>query len=397
MGATQKRVLFVEPDDMQKRVYSAVLKPEENGWELAYASTAIEAIDLSREQPFDIVVTENRLPDQSGIGLLEILREIHPETIRFLLIDETEKAGLRSLVSSAQQVLIKPLKLKPFIAQINRALALRSLVRDPAILKLLGEAGELPALPRIFQELTRLLNDPNTSLHDVGELIEQDIVLSSKILKVANSALFNLRQAAQSVTQAVPLLGSSAVNSLVFSQSMQNTFSSGAQDEAFFEELNQHSIQVATATARILSCWDAGRELIEKSVFCGIAHDLGKLVLAKYAPEKWRQVQAELQKGEQTDIELERNLIGITHTDLAAYLLAVWGFPNEQIMAIAFHHEPSRVNETEFGLLCALHIAEGCCSPEPQKDTLDWAYLEANRITPDDIAGLKIMLAEQEA
>lgn len=393
---TQKRVLFVEPNDMQRKVYTAVLKPADNEWELTFSSSAADALKKCSYTPFDIVVTLNRLPDQSGIELLEQLRETYPEMIRFLLIEEAEKNSMRSLVSSAQQVLVKPIKLQAFTTQINRALTLRNLVRDPAILKVLGSTDTLPPLPRIFQELSRMLSDANTSLQEAGELISQDIVLSSKILKMANSALFSLRSPAQSVKQAVPLLGSSAVSSLVFSQSMANTFKGAAGGEEFFEELNQHSIAVATATTRILANWKAGRELIEKSIFCGMAHDLGKLVLARYAPEKWTQIQTELQTGEKTDIELEREMIGLTHADLTAYLLAIWGFPNDQIIAIGFHHEPSRFSESEFGLMGALHIAENCCRSESEKENFDWDYLTKNRITPDDIEAIKVMLAEPD-
>jgi HD-like signal output (HDOD) protein len=395
MEMTSRRVLFVEPDEGQKKIYSAVLKPEENGWELTFASNAADALELNRNNPFDIVVSVSQLPDQGGSELLESLKETAPQTIRFLLIDESEKHAFRSLVSSSQQVLIKPIELKPFVTQINAALALRKLVHDPAILNLLGGADTLPPLPRVFQELTLKLNNPNTSLADVAELISQDIVLSSKILKMANSAMFNLREPAQNVTHAVSLLGSSAVSTLVFSQGMYVSFKRDAESEAFIEELNRHSIECAALTAKILSSWRVGQDIIEKAVFCGIAHDLGKLVLAKYAPEKWAQVLSELEKGEKSEVELERSVIGISHADVTAYLLAAWGFPNDQIIAIAFHHEPSRICETERGLLCALHIAENCCARQVQKEYFDHNYLEANHITKEDIATFKAIYEDE--
>ncbi len=394
---SRKRVLFVEPDETQKNLYMAELRSEDNDLQVAFAASAKEAVKQHGQQPFDIVISANNLPDERGIGLLETIRESHPETIRFLLVDETAKAGMRSMISVAQQILVKPITLEPFMAKVNRALALRDLVQGPANLKTLGDIEALPPLPRIFQEISRMLNNPKAPLLDVAELISQDIVLSSQVLKMANSALFSLRVPAQSVMQAVPLLGSGAVSSLVFSQSMGETFKGSAADEAFFEELNWHAIACATATTRILASWGADQMLVEKSVFCGIAHDLGKLLFARYVPEKWQQVQAELKKGEKTDVELEREIIGLAHPELAAYLLAEWGFPDEQIIAIGFHHEPSRFSETERGLMCALHIAENCCTPPPQKENYDWAYLEKTRVTQDEIDAIKEMLGYENS
>lgn len=395
MGIATKRVLFVEPEEASRKIYSKVLKPEENGWELSFAPTGAEALELIWDNPFDIVICVNKLPDLLGTELLENLRETAPQTIRFLLIDETEKKTFRSLVSSAQQILIKPIELKPFITQINRALALRKLVKDPTILKLVGGEEVLPPLPSVFQELTRKLNDPTTCLNDVAELIAKDIVLSSKILKMANSALFGLREPAKNVTHAVSLLGTSAVSTLVFSEGAYNTFKDNSKNNAYFEELNRHSIECAALASRILTHWRASREMIEKSIFCGVAHDLGKLVLAKYAPDKWARVLEEIRKSNRLDVEVEREIIGISHTELTAYLLAVWGFPNDQIIAMAFHHEPSRIEEKEFGLLCALHIAENLTEKKPLCGHFDDKYLEENRITQTDINNFKIIYNEE--
>jgi HD-like signal output (HDOD) protein len=395
MSEASRRVLIAEPNPLQQKIFRGVLKPEENGWELLFASSATEVMEKHLETPIDIIVSVNQLKDCTGSELFESLRDSAPEIIRLLLIDEAEKRAMRSPVSSAQQILLKPLALPPFIKQINRSLALRAVVHDPAILAFLGDANTLPPLPRVFQQLTQKLNDPNSSLTDIGEMIAQDIVLSSKILQLANSALFSLRVPAQNVTHAVSLLGSSAVSSLVFSQSVFNSFKGSAATEAFFEELNRHSIECATLTAKILHHWGAGREIIDKSLFCGIAHDLGKLVLARYAPEKWTAVQQEYMRTGRPDIELEREIIGVSHTDLTAYLLTVWGFSNDQILAIVFHHEPSRVQESEFGLLCALHIAENCCLKPGEKPHFDETYLNDCRITPEELAGFRFMYEDE--
>jgi len=396
MSDPNKRILFVESKEAPQDTFTRNLKPKENGWIPSFASSALEALELVQNNPYDIIISANNLPDQSGVGLFELIKESHPESIRFLLIDESEKKRMRSQVNSAQQVLLNPLELKPFVKQVNRAFALRSITHDPALLKLLGDTNALPPLPRVFQELTAALDNPNSSLGDVADIISKDIAISAKILALANSALFTLRAPATTIPHAVSLLGSGLICSLVFSQGMGDSFATDAESEKFIEELNRHSIECASVTSRILSHWGASRELTEKAVFCGIAHDIGKLVLAKFAPEKWSEVLAAIKSEEQTDIEAERSIIGVSHCEVAAYLLGIWGFPNDQILAIAFHHEPERVQEHELGILCALHLAEYYCSSEKNRTDLNWEYLKDCRLEGKDVALLLAMLDDPE-
>jgi HD-like signal output (HDOD) protein len=295
------------------------------------------------------------------------------------------------MVGEAQQVLLKPLELNLFIKQVNRAFSLRPVINDPAILSLLGHAESIPPLPRVFQAVSNKLRDPHASMMEVAEIISGDIVLSSKILKLANSALFQLSEPAGNVSHAVALLGSSAVGSLVFSEGLRDVFKGDSETERLAEELNRHSLACATLASNIMYTWNAGRELTDKAVFCGIAHDLGKLAIAKHEPEAWKHIQTEIAKGERSDVEIERAMFGISHCEIAAYLLAVWGFPNDQISAIAFHHEPSKLNDLEFGLLCALHLAENVSRSSLHGQLLDWEYLEAAGISTDDIEALRTL------
>ncbi|MDF7798729.1 response regulator [Pontiellaceae bacterium B1224] len=395
MSELAHRMLFVEPNKELWPIFTAVLKPLENNWKLAFAASALDA--LSMGESYDFMITANSLPDGNGLGLCDLFKEEAPETIRYLLIEPEEARMFRSLVSSAQQVLIKPLDLKTFKAQLQRSTALRSIVQNQDIRKLLGSGDSLPPLPRIFEELSRKLSDPNAPLSEISELIAKDVTLSSKVLRLANSAFFNLRMPANTIAQATSLLGSNTISSLVFSQSVSKSFMSEFVSEHFIEELNQHSIEVASLASDILETWGASSAVVEKVLLCGIAHDLGKIVLAKYAPEKWQEAQAEIQTSERSDAEIEREIIGLGHPELAAYLLAIWGFSTDQIMAIIFHHEPSRANETEFGLLCALHVAEHCCEKELPNQHFDWNYLEGFRITETEVDGFKAMLEEKRS
>ncbi|MBN2684564.1 MAG: HDOD domain-containing protein [Pontiellaceae bacterium] len=388
-----KRILLVEPNRNMCEALKMGFRSINHSWDVRFAVTAAEALSINAEHPCDLIASSNELSgEMSGLDLLAELKEISPETIRFLIINESEEGAARGLVDVPQQVLTRPLDLKKFVQQVERAFTLRSVIRSPAVLQLLGKAESLPSLPRVFYRISEKLNDPNASLYDIAAIIEEDIVLSSKVLKLANSALFNLRMPAGTVSQAVSLLGSRTISSLVFSQGLGDTFSGGDEMNDFLEELNRHSLECATMVTHILTTWNADKKLIDKAFFCGIAHDLGKLVLAKYASEEWPKITAAIEAGDRSDFDIEREVVGISHAEIAAYLLAVWGFPNDQVFAVAFHHNPGKIRSRDLGLLCALHLAENLLRTHLHGSDLDWEYLEDCRISPDDVDMLSAMV-----
>ncbi|MBN2703762.1 MAG: HDOD domain-containing protein [Pontiellaceae bacterium] len=389
-----KRILLIKPSRNMFDALKMGFRSVDSSCDVLYAATAEEALSINAEHRCDLVATSNELDgEMSGLELLAELKATSPETIRFFIIDESEEKSMRGgLVDVPQQVLTYPVNLKNFVQQAERAFALRSVIRNPQILKLLGRADSLPPLPRVFHRISEKMNDPNASLYDIAAIVEEDIVLSSKVLKLANSSLFNLRMPVGTVSQAVSFLGSRTVGSLVFSQGLGETFSGGHEMNYFLEELNRHSLECATMLTHILTSWNSDQKLIDKAFFCGIAHDLGKLVLAKYAPQEWLQIMQAIEAGDRTDVEIEREVVGITHAEIAAYLLAVWGFPNDQVIAVAFHHNPAKIRSRDPGILCALHLAENLLSTHLHGSDLDWNYLEDCRISHEDVDMLSAMV-----
>ena len=88
--------------------------------------------------------------------------------------------------------------------------------KNELLLAVLG-SDELPTLPTVASKLISLTSKEETTLSDIADLVSQDISLSSKILKVSNSAFYSFPQQIGSIKQAVSILGTNAVRSLVLS------------------------------------------------------------------------------------------------------------------------------------------------------------------------------------
>lgn len=365
------------------------LKLPRTEWKCSQTLSAEKALELCVDHSYDLVVTSNRLPKLDGTELLRTIKHIAPSAIRMLVIEPDEVEAFRTLVCDAQQILVKPLVRKRFVEKLKNALALRSVINDPTILKVLGDADALPPLPRIFGLVCEKLGDDETALSEVAAIISEDIVLSSRVLKLANSALFSPREPIGDIGHAVAMLGGVAVSALVFAYGVTDSFKRGAVTDGFAEQLHRHSVECAVRASNILLARGGNLWQADQVFFCGIAHNLGKLVLASLLPMRWKKIQDEIATGNHGALEAERMLAGASHCELAAYLMAVWGFPLNMVEAVAYHHEPSRAPNRPSELLCALHLADNLCENNPFEVQLDWQGLAKAGISKGDFAELE--------
>src|SRR5664280_1103465 len=98
-------------------------------------------------------------------------------------------------------------------------------------------------------------------------------------------------------------------------------------------------------------------KISETTFTAGLLHDLGKLVLAGNVPEMYETVQRMRESKNISQLEAERLVLGTTHVEVGACLLATWSLPLPILEAIACHHAPRQSTETGFSLLAAVHVA----------------------------------------
>jgi HD-like signal output (HDOD) protein len=85
-------------------------------------------------------------------------------------------------------------------------------------------ADDLPVMPAIAREIIRAVDDPDSCISDIKELIEQDSAIAAKLLKMSNSALYGFPSEINSITHAISLLGTRTVRKLVLAVSLKKTF-----------------------------------------------------------------------------------------------------------------------------------------------------------------------------
>ncbi len=231
--------------------------------------------------------------------------------------------------------------------------------RVQEIQKHITRIGDLPTLPEVATKVSMLVKDPNSNVSDIVSVIRNDPSLTSKILKIANSAFYGMRRRIESLNMALVILGMREINSLVTAISIFKAFPSDSVNSDFdYRQFWLHSAGVGEI-AKLLGRRLGFRE--ESSVFTGgLLHDLGKIVIAKYFFEEFVE-SLELSAKENISMrEAENRILGTDHTEIGAWLAERWGLPDFLVNTIRFHHHvlQAPTNDAEIALV---HLADIFC------------------------------------
>jgi len=193
----------------------------------------------------------------------------------------------------------------------------------------------LPTLPTIVARINQLVQDPNTSAADINEVLSNDLALSSRLLKLANSSYYGFPSKISSVTHAVVLLGYNTVRNVALSAFVIDALE--ARDLPFgYRPFWAHSVATAAAASTLLR--PRSRQLADDGFICGLLHDIGKVVLHQFARPQFAEVLGLVRRRDCLIAEAEREVLGFTHAEVGGALLSEWHLPPFLYSAVADHH-----------------------------------------------------------
>jgi putative nucleotidyltransferase with HDIG domain len=141
-------------------------------------------------------------------------------------------------------------------------------------------------------------------------------------------------------------------------------------------KLWEHSIETAHAAKRLAHFEKLPRSLCEEAFVSGLLHDIGKLIMAANASKDYEAVMERSAGGTLPTDEIEREIFGVTHAQIGAYLLGLWGLPDAIVNTVDLHHDPRNSAETSFTPLAAVHAAQ-CLRPGVNRlNRLDTEYIK---------------------
>lgn len=372
----KKRILFVDDEPMVLRGLQRTLRKMREAWDMAFASSAQEALAILDNNPMDVIISDMKMPEMDGTQLLAQVKQRHPHVVRLILSGHVEQETTIKSVRFAHQCLSKPCDVEVLKQTLAKLFALRDILSDESIKKIVSQIESLPSLPAIYTQIMAEMQSDDPSIKNVGAIISRDISMTAKILQVVNSVFFGLPQKISNPQQAVMLLGLETIKSLVLSVKIFSEFSQKKNSWFNLDAIFNHSISVSTHAKAIIKSEKMDQEVINYSLMAGLLHDLGKLILATNFKDTYRQLLTESQNSTHELWELEHETFGTSHAEIGAYLMGLWNLENPIIEAIAFHHCPAKSVSTQMGLLAAVHVANALDHAEglPQDRQMDLQY-----------------------
>jgi len=202
-------------------------------------------------------------------------------------------------------------------------------VPDCAGLDLVAELEALPASPTSAMRVLFLADDPNSSASDLGVAIGSDPSLTSRVMKVANSAYYGLSGRVPSATFAITVLGFDTVRAIAAATAAGITGDSGTLPDGFWV----HAASVAVSCSLV-----APRVTVRgpEAFSLGLLHDLGHALLHRGLGPLPADAPPETE--DTARLAYERDRWGIDHATAASRVLAAWWFPQEFTRALGGHH-----------------------------------------------------------
>jgi HD-like signal output (HDOD) protein len=349
-----RRILFVDDEPKVLEGLQRMLRPQRDRWEMRFACGGEAALAELSSGGFDVIVSDMRMPGMDGATLLEQVRARYPNVVRMVLTGHTSLEAALRAVPVAHQFLSKPCDPVVLRVAVERACNLKSLLSSEQLCKVVAGMEDLPALPRTYAALSEALTDPEVSLDKLTAIVEQDVAISAKILQLVNSPFFGVVRTMTSIREAVAYLGTDILRNLVLSIEAFRMFDKIPKVPDFsIDELQAHSQRCA----KIASKLPTEGHLKDAAQVGALLHDLGKLIVASRLPNELVRVQEAARQRKRPWHEVEQELLGVTHAEIGAYLLGLWGLPYAIVEAVAYHHVPARVPSQGFDSVATVYVA----------------------------------------
>ncbi|HOW67663.1 MAG TPA: HDOD domain-containing protein [Candidatus Paceibacterota bacterium] len=203
---------------------------------------------------------------------------------------------------------------------------------------LIAGVPSLGSYASVLAEIEAVLDNPQSTLTDVGEVIEKDPDLTARLLKLGNSSFYGFPCRVETVSETISLIGIQQVQDLITVSTVVEIFEGISADLVNMKSFWQHS----------LACGVAARQLAlsrrmpkpEKLFVLGLLHDIGRLVLYAQDPEKSRFVFKAYPLSSESLRETEREVLGFDHTEIGECLLRAWNYPANLVAGVRYHHHP---------------------------------------------------------
>ncbi len=211
----------------------------------------------------------------------------------------------------------------------------------------------LPTFPKVVQKALAMLDDPNTTMEQLAEILKYDPSLTANILKLTNSALFGLQQQVTSLDTALALLGQQQIREVLIASATMPLLARGT--EGYFmhaSDMWAHGMGCAIISQHIAE--QCGYSEPSVLFTAALLHDIGKTVMHLYVGPRLPEIVARATSEDMAFTEVEWQVLGGDHAVIGADILRKWDFPPDIVRAVRNHHDPDLYIQDDLSALLAL-------------------------------------------
>jgi putative nucleotidyltransferase with HDIG domain len=226
---------------------------------------------------------------------------------------------------------------------------------------LVDDIGDLVSLPEVVLRINEMVNDEHANAADIAHIISQDPGLATRLLQIANSAMYGKMRQIDSINQAVTFLSTKQIRDIVISTTAANVFAGIPNDVISVADFWHHSLYCALV-ARALAI-HTKKTNADTLFTAGLLHDIGHLIMFNRIPqEELAAIMLTVQGEASMDlIDAERELLGFDHTEVGSHLARQWHLPDIIVECIAYHHHPRQAQQ-HAAAVAHIHIANAIAS-----------------------------------
>ncbi len=225
--------------------------------------------------------------------------------------------------------------------------------------EIMAKMASVPPLPSASIEVIRLVQDPDIPSGEIAQAIEYDPALTANVLRLANSAFLGFPQSVSTVKEALFRLGTNKVFHMVLATTVGKMAQSSIKGyDVSGTDLWDHLIGTAIGSTKVAQV--LGLTPPDYTFTAALMHDIGKVVLGTFAEIDTKNIVAIAIKEKLSFEEAERQILGIDHSEVGAYILHLWNLPAYFVEVTRWHHEPEKLpGDCLAGKL--IHIADVIC------------------------------------
>jgi HD-like signal output (HDOD) protein len=287
------------------------------------------------------------MPNMDGLQFLKRVRELFPRTARVILSGYIEKSvAVESLTRGlASTFILKPWYTEEIEQKIEHILNIRLTLQSKELLNTINEITSLPSLSSIFHEFMQAVHEER-SMADIARIIQKEPSVSTKVLQIANSAFYGMKNCT-SIDKAAVTLGLETLQDILLTISVISSMKWKHEQLVPLQDIFQRAFIM---NYHLPLLYNMKPEVLPYKSFpsVGLTYDVGEIILLQYYPERFMQVIETMSRHPGMDFytaELRLGFGECTHQEIGAYFLDFWNLPEVFVETALFHHRPDAASD----------------------------------------------------